>query len=325
MKAGLLFANGRAKAKENNFISEERIRRMIESRSLDEAVRILFEINYAGGMMVEPNDFYTILHEEERLLYEFMREVTPKGIGLECFFLKADYHNLKVLCKEKYGNILDGEKILSHYGLIPLAKLKEQFREMSLDSPHMKEAFEYIDGLFEEGKGTPRVIDVTIDKAMFRDLKERLSERGVDKAVIEYFQVLTDSTNILTFLRSVKIEAGYEFFESNFVEGGNLSLEFFKKLDGQKEKLEKELKGTVYKEFYDKASGVDLAIYETEQDNYLIKLFATKKADMLSAAPIIGYYVGKLNEIKVIRVILVCKKNNVPKAEMEKRVRQLYI
>ena len=46
---------------------------------------------------------------------------------------------------------------------------------------------------------------------------------------------------------------------------------------------------------------------------------------MLSAAPIIGYYVGKLNEIKVIRVILVCKKNNVPKAEMEKRVRQLYI
>ena len=78
MKAGLLFANGRAKAKENNFISEERIRRMIESRSLDEAVRILFEINYAGGMMVDPNDFYTILHEEERLLYEFMREVNPK-------------------------------------------------------------------------------------------------------------------------------------------------------------------------------------------------------------------------------------------------------
>ena len=57
----------------------------------------------------------------------------------------------------------------------------------------------------------------------------------------------------------------------------------------------------------------------------MLKLFATKKADMLSAAPIIGYYVGKLNEIKVIRVILVCKKNNVPKAEMEKRVRQLYI
>ena len=102
-------------------------------------------------------------------------------MGLECFFLKADYHNLKVLCKEKYGNILDGEKILSHYGLIPLAKLKEQFKEISLDNPHMQEAFEYIDGLFEEGKGSPRVIDVTIDKAMFRDLKERLSERGVIK------------------------------------------------------------------------------------------------------------------------------------------------
>jgi vacuolar-type H+-ATPase subunit C/Vma6 len=159
---------------------------------------------------------------------------------------------------------------------------------------------------------------------MFRDIKERLSKHGIDKAVIEYFKVLTDLTNILTFLRTIKIEAGYEFFESNFVEGGSLTLEFFAKLD-DKEKLEKELKGTEYRDFYDSVKDADFASYETEQDNYLLKIFATKKADMLSAAPIVGYYLGKLNEIKIVRVILVCKKNNVPKVEMEKRIRQLYI
>ncbi|HQC55201.1 MAG TPA: V-type ATPase subunit [Clostridia bacterium] len=324
MKEGLLFANGRAKAKENNFISEERIRRMQESKSLDEAVRILFEINYAGGMMVEPDDFYSILVEEERLLYEFMHECAPKDIGLECFFLRADYHNLKVLCKEQYGNISDADKLLSPYGLISVAKIKEQFKEMELENTHMREAFDYVNNLFEEGNLTPRVIDVVIDKAMFRDIKERLSKHGIDKAVIEYFKVLTDLTNILTFLRTIKIEAGYEFFESNFVEGGSLTLEFFAKLD-DKEKLEKELKGTEYRDFYDSVKDADFASYETEQDNYLLKIFATKKADMLSAAPIVGYYLGKLNEIKIVRVILVCKKNNVPKVEMEKRIRQLYI
>ncbi len=45
---------------------------------------------------------------------------------------------------------------------------------------------------------------------------------------------------------------------------------------------------------------------------------------MFSVAPILGYYLAKLNEIKVIRVVLVCIKNGVPEDQMKKRVRELY-
>jgi vacuolar-type H+-ATPase subunit C/Vma6 len=48
------------------------------------------------------------------------------------------------------------------------------------------------------------------------------------------------------------------------------------------------------------------------------------KGDMFSAAPIVGYYLGKMNEIKIIRVILVCLKNKVDKDEMKKRIRVIY-
>lgn len=325
MKEGLIFANARAKAKEHNFISEERLRRMIEAKSLDEAVRILFEVNYAGGMIVDTNLFYSLLYEEEKILYEFIKEVTPEGLGMECFFLRSDYHNLKVLCKEKFGNILDAEKIFSPYGLIPLPKLIEQFKMGILENPNMNESYQKINKLFEDNIGTPRVIDVEIDKAMFDEIDKRLKVRGIDKSIKKYFEVLVDSTNILIYLRTLKIEAGYGFFASNYVNGGTLKLDFFEGLGGEQEKLEKGLKGTIYKDFYDKASGVDLALYETEQDNYLLRIFATEKSDMMSAAPLVGYYLGKLNEIKVIRVILVCKKNNVPHEEMMKRVRTLYI
>ena len=45
---------------------------------------------------------------------------------------------------------------------------------------------------------------------------------------------------------------------------------------------------------------------------------------MFAIAPIVGYYLGKLNEIKVLRVVLICIKNKVDVKEMKKRVRELY-
>ena len=67
-----------------------------------------------------------------------------------------------------------------------------------------------------------------------------------------------------------------------------------------------------------------MASYETAQDNFLLGIFAVNKTDMFSVAPILGYYLAKLNEIKVIRVVLVCIKTNVPRDQMRKRVRELY-
>ena len=93
MKEGLIFANTRAKARENNLFSEERLQRMMECETLKDAVRILVEANYGGGMIVsDENDFENILQEEQKIVTDFIREVAPEGIGFECFFLRNDYH-----------------------------------------------------------------------------------------------------------------------------------------------------------------------------------------------------------------------------------------
>lgn len=96
MKEGLIFANTRAKAKELNLFSEERLLRMMECSTLNDAVRILVEANYGGGTIVDdPNDFENILMAEQKLATDFVHEVAPEGIGFECFFLRNDYHNIK--------------------------------------------------------------------------------------------------------------------------------------------------------------------------------------------------------------------------------------
>ena len=96
MKQGLIFASSRAKAKELNLFTEERLYRMMESKTLTDAVRVLAEANYADGENVNTENFYEILEKEERSVTAFVRETAPKGVGIECFFCRNDYHNLKV-------------------------------------------------------------------------------------------------------------------------------------------------------------------------------------------------------------------------------------
>lgn len=324
MKEGLIFANSRAKAKELTLFNEERLFRMMECKDIEEAVRILIEINYAGGMVADGNNFSDLLAEEERIVTAFVREVAPKNVGFECFFLRNDYHNIKSLFKAKYGKIDDITPLILPDGNYSFAQLKEWLDADKLQfSPNVEEAVKSINKAFEAGNGSPRLIDVQLDKAMYKDIVEFLKEVK-DKYILQYFQNFIDSTNILTFLRVIRIKSKFPFFQENFVEGGSLTLKQFSELNMDEAKLAKLLTGTVYKDFFDKISDNDLSQYETVRDNFLLKIFSVNKSDMFSVAPIVGYYLAKLNEVKVIRVVLVCIKNKVEIEEMKKRVRLLY-
>ena len=146
-----------------------------------------------------------------------------------------------------------------------------------------------------------------------------------DKFLKEYFISLIDTTNISSFFRVVQIGGLMSFFAQNFIEGGNIDINIFAdSFSDPYAKLTKALQGTVYFDMAEKIEKGDLSVYETSQDNYLLKIFSANKNDMFSVAPIVGYYLAKLNEIKVIRVVLVCIKNKVAKDIMKKRVRVLY-
>ena len=79
-----------------------------------------------------------------------------------------------------------------------------------------------------------------------------------------------------------------------------------------------------YKKLFENVENGDLSSFETAKDECLLKIFSANKGDMFSVAPVVGYYLGKLNEIKVIKVVLICIKNQVKYEEMKKRVRALY-
>ncbi len=326
MQQGLLFASARAKAKELNLFTDERLYRVMEARTLKDAVRVLAEANYGGGMNVTEENFYDALREEERLAAEFLREAAPKGMGIECFFLLKDYHNLKVLVKTKRTNNADYLRMTLSGGLYALNELKERYDEGKIGfvNPYMESALKTIEK-FEETDGlSPRKIDVELDKAMYREIADALKGKNADKYVKEYFATTADAINIGSLIRTARIGAEYNFFEEGFVLGGEIPPETFRECGLDVDKLCKKIERSKYKDLLPAIRENDLSAFETAKDNYLLKIFSVNKADMFSVAPIVGYYLGKVNEVKVLRVVLSCLKNGVSGEEMKKRVRTLY-
>lgn len=326
MKNGIIFANARAKAKELNLLTEEKLHRMTEAKSLEDAVRVLSEANYADGVNVNVNNFYEILDTEEKLVTDFVREAVPSGLGIECFFLKNDYHNLKSIIKARYVGIEDYGFMLMPDGNISSKELAERYNEkkISFINAYMGDAIKEIEKQFDSGNRSPRLIDTELDKAMYREIADVIKRKETDKSIKAYFETQADAINIGTMLRTIQIGADFGFFESNFIVGGTLDLYLFKESGTDKEKFAKFITGSKYKELYLKVSEGDLSEFETAKDNFLMKIFSASKGDMFSIAPIVGYYLGKLNEIKVLRVVLICIKNKVDEKEMRKRVRELY-
>ena len=237
MKDGLIFANARAKGKEGNLLSKERLMRMTEAKNLSDAMRILLEVNYAAGFIPEKEDFYSLLEEEERLTAAFVREAAPKESGIECYFLRNDYHNLKVLFKQKYANLIDIDSLVLPDGNYTFGYLKERFDQNKTDfSPYVEKACEQINKAFEVGNGTPRLIDVVLDKALYDDINSRLG-KNADKYIKQYFRANADLTNVLSYLRAEKIGAGGNFFAEGFIEGGSITEKEFLGFSGDKNKL----------------------------------------------------------------------------------------
>ncbi len=326
MQKDLIFANARAKAKEFNLFSQERLYRMMETDNLRDAVRILIEANYGGGMILDDEkDFEKMLSAEAKLTTDFVKECMPEGSGFEAFLLKNDYHNIKALIKAKYTNLQDITPLITLEGLYEVSFLKKLIDDQKLDlTPTLYTATVAIEKSYELGELTPRMIDTLIDKAMFKDIMSRLSSHK-DSYIKNYFITLIDTTNILTLFRVHKINENFSFYEENFIEGGNIELEVFADSFAEPyNKLIIALRGTPYSDLINYINAEDFSTYEVEQDNYLLNIFARNKDDMFSEAPIIGYYLAKLNEIKVIRIVLVCIKNKVKKSDTKKRVRKLY-
>ncbi|MCI8911204.1 MAG: V-type ATPase subunit [Clostridia bacterium] len=317
----LVYSNARVKAMENSFLTNEKIVRMAYSDSLEEGFRVLLESSYGGGLVVDAKDYDALLQTEDARVSEFVLEAMPSGQGMESFVVKNDYHNLKAIVKGKYMRLDDVDFMLMPKGSFDPKEVKDMVYadDYSVLTDLQKTALLEIDSARANGNTSPRFIDLTLDKACYKEIMSSL-KKVKNKFMPKYWQTNIDMMNISCFVRACN--AGDKtLFDESFIDGGKLEKRFFTgELSGVLDKLAY----TSYPQIAEALKTGDFVAFERIWDNTLLNIFKDERNDIFSVAPIAGFYVAKKIEIKIVRMICILLKNDVDKDVIRDRLRELY-
>ena len=316
---------------ENRLLDKTKVERMIESTSASEVLRILNETEYANvsSNVKRAEDYEEILTAELKRIYDLVYEMSPVKEIVKIMSLKYDYHNAKVLLKAKVLG-KDLSSMLIKLGNLDLQEIKRKIDSDNLKSINgiLGKGIQEAMKVFEETKD-PQKIDIIIDKYMYEELVEinkSLNYKFIDNLV----KAMIDSTNIRTLLRIKKQNKGRSFAEEVIFNGGAIdSNKLVLLLNESPENIMSRLQTTIYssliKEGFEGYIATESAsLLEKLSDNYIMDLMKSSKLVTFGPERLLSYIYAKETEIKVIRIIMVGKLNNIAEEVIRERLRDIY-
>lgn len=313
-----IFANGRVSVLSTKLFGADKFVRLAECGGISEAVRLLADGGYGGGIVVnDANDYIEMLRNEtEKLLAEFKELCTNDG-ARKFFLANYDFVNAKVLMKAKYMRI-DGTKGCFAQASFDVDKMQADFvnDDYSAYPKQMAEGCDAADDRFARGQRMPSVVDEELDKAMFAYMKKCAASSGL-RVVKQLCAFRIDATNVVTLARAKKAGFERERFEQLIVDGGKVKMDVLLRLWNEDNSVVSDLPDDVRKVY--EAVCRNVADGEEVRRNKEFELL-TSDPDTLSVAPVLVYFARKTHEIDLVRMILIGVKNNLDKDEIKRRI-----
>ncbi|GAA0179190.1 V-type ATP synthase subunit C [Clostridium sediminicola] len=325
-------AVSRLRAIETKLLDRAKLDRMIDSKSILEAFKLLQETEYGNHMAMakRPEDYENLLSSELKSLYELMYKVSPKKAVVDIMSIRYDYHNIKVLIK---GNALkkDLSDLLIPVATIPVKELKDIIENKDYYdlNPIMREAIEVAEDIYSKEKD-PQKIDIILDTYMYKNMLS-IAQGINDDYLLKFIKINIDISNIKTLLRVKKQKKDREFLQFVMIEGGTIDVDsFIQMLNESNENIITKLDHTDYYEIlkfgieeFNKTGKLNLL--EKLSDNFIMKFIKDAKYVSFGAEPLLAYIYAKENEIKIVRIIMVGKINNIATDVIKERLRDIYV
>lgn len=322
----------RTRVLETRLLSRARIERMVDAKDIEEVIKILGETEYANviGGLTRVEEYEKILSSELKRVYKLMYEIAKENRVVDLLALKYDYHNLKVLVKEKFLQ-KDLEDLYIPIGTIDFQRLRSDYLAGNLRDmdTKFKDALESVGKDFDINHD-PQRVDILLDRYYFEHLYELARETDIP-LFIEYVQDLIDFTNIKTLIRVKKQNKDLKFLEEVILPNGKIGindmvLALNDSLEGIMNKfrsyrISPELRRGL--EAYGQSGR--LSEFERQMDNYLMDLNKGSKYINFGPEPIFSYVIAKETELKILRIIMVSKLNKLSPDNIRERLRDLYV
>ncbi|MCB2292470.1 V-type ATP synthase subunit C [Clostridium algoriphilum] len=324
-------AVARLRVLETRLLTKVKIERMVDSNSADEVLKILQENEYAISMgnVKRVEDYNILLKEELKRVYLLMYEISPDPDIVDIMSLKYDYHNIKVMLK---GKALDKDLsyMLIPVGAVDIEKLKsymmmQEYKELS---SNMRESILQSEKIYQELKD-PQKIDIITDQYMYKDMLIKAEKTKID-FIIDYVKRSIDFSNIKSIIRLKRQQKDESFLKEVILSGGDIASDillraFSEPIENMAAKFTSFKYGEVVRlglEEYIKTG--KLSVLEKLSENSIMKDLKPAKYVTFGAEPIFAYIAAKETEIKIIRIVMVGKLNNVDTADIRERVRDVY-
>lgn len=322
-----MYISTRVRSLENRLLTRERMERMLDARTNEEAAKILAECGYGIQEPLSAANLEKALAEAREETFHELAESSPNPQIVDVFRVKYDYHNAKALIKCASSG-QDAARLLIDSGRVPAETMLTAVRQgdysplPDLLGEAMKTAADKL-----AATGDPQKCDFYLDQCYYQELTG-LAEASRSSFLQGYVRLMIDAANLKSMVRVMRMDKGADFLRTVLVEGGNtlpdtliravadgtpLEQVFFGPLQDAAEKGTAAAKGGRQTEF------------EKACDNALNRYLQESQMIPFGDAVLVAYAAARENEITAARIILSGRLSGVPTQSIRERLRDAYV
>jgi V/A-type H+-transporting ATPase subunit C len=320
------YAVGRIRAIEMTLLGKQRLERMGEARTLDDAMRHLSDTIYGLHLdELEEGGYATLLKDEEERLLGLVDSLSLDKAISDILHLRYDFQNLKVAVRERVAD-RDLEHLYVTFGL---------YEPDTIRGPLKADAIEQLpEPLVEAARAAleahskspdPAGVDLAIDRAMFGRFVSAVEASG-NIYIEAIVRTWIDLANIRSFMRARYL--GFEaralpalLLDEGFMAPGELTAAFALPL----EELVQHFELNPYRDILERGgAGLEkdesFVALEREISNYVVALLRRSRYFTFGLEIILAYALLKQNEIRTLSLILAAKDRELPLEAIKERI-----
>lgn len=325
-----MYISARIRCLETKLLTRERMERMLDARSNEEAAKVLSECGYEGLEPLTAANLERSLAAAREETFAELAEASPIPQLVDVFRVKYDYHNAKTLIKcAATGQSAD--RLLIDAGRVPAADMKAALQTDALaEADGIPEALRSAIQTASDklaATGDPQLCDFALDSAYYGELSA-MAKESKSKFLQGYVHLMIDAANLKSAVRVLRMDKDMEFMKGVLVEGG----------DASPEKIAAAaLAGTPLEEVFPAAlqeaavmgngtaKGGRQTAFEKACDNALNTYLRQTQMTPFGDSVVVSYAAARENEITAARIILSGRLAGVPADAIRERLRDAYV
>lgn len=317
----LAFADAQIRALENSLLTKTQFDALIEAEDVKEILELL--TSYGWTSTDNALDAQAVLAKQADQVWELVDPLLKNRPEHDLLTCQHDYHNIKVAIKSLLLSRQPQEYIKpTRLDLDTLLSVIGEKRFDDLPHPLREAAILAYERATRSGDG--QQIDTVLDHAALVEYL-RLGATCENEFCRKYATRTVDIADMKIAYRAGLAGKNLDFLTDALVYTETLNAALLAKAaTAGPEELSDYLRSTPLAEFAEVLAESPTA-FEKKCDDALIDLLTETKQIAFGVEPILAYYLAKENEIRNLRILLVCKKNGTSVETITERMRELYV